>query len=74
VDNPRHLSAKYSQIENPDVDQRPSRTPMRVIEEDRSLTFRLDVLGEGTMDMIVDSDEKTGRLIYKGMKLCRITK
>ncbi len=74
MNNPRRLSAKYAQIENPDVDQRPSRTPMRIIEEGRLMTFRLDVLGEGTMDMTVESDEATGRLIYKGMKLCLIQK
>jgi hypothetical protein len=60
--------------ESNDVDERPSRTPMRVIEEGRDLTFRLDVLGEGTMEMTTVSDPKSGRLIYKGMRLCLTTK
>lgn len=69
--NPRHLSRNYYKIERTfDVDARPSQTPMRVIDHGNVLVFRMDVLGEGTMEMIVQGDAKTGRLDYKGMRLC----
>lgn len=71
--NARHLSTRYAEIQNPDVDHRPSRFPMRIVENGKEMTFRLDVLGEGTMEMVVEST-LTGKLNYKGMRLCHIQK
>jgi hypothetical protein len=52
-----------------DVDDHPSRTPMRIVENGKTLTFRMDVLGEGTMEMVVEGNPQTGRLTYRGMRL-----
>jgi hypothetical protein len=57
-----------------DVDARPSCLPMRVIDNKKTLVFRMDVLGEGTMEMVVESEKFTGRLIYRGMRICLTTK
>lgn len=43
-------------------------------DKGKSLIFRMDVLGEGTMELVVDGDPKTGKLIYRGMRLCLSTK
>jgi hypothetical protein len=56
-----------------DTDERPSLIPMRIIDKGKQMIFRMDVAGEGTMEMVVESTI-TGRLIYKGMRLCQLTK
>lgn len=69
-----HNPPKRVQVQAPpDVDQRPSCFPMRVIEQGKQMIFRMDVLGEGTMEMVVEST-LTGKLNYKGMRLCHTTK
>lgn len=69
----RHLADKVHRLGVHDPDHRPSHSPMRIAEQGTEILFRLDVLREGTMEMIVDS-EPNGKLIYKGMRLCRLTK
>lgn len=66
--NPRQLMTKYTTAQIYDIDQRPSFFPMRVIERGKQMIFRMDVLGEGTMEMVVESTI-TGKLNYKGMRL-----
>jgi len=61
-------------ISDNDVDRRPSRTPMRVVENGRTMMFRMDVLGEGTMEMVVEAHAITGKLNFKGMRLCHSTR
>lgn len=56
-----------------DVDYRPSRSPMRVIVDGKVMLFRLDVLGEGTIEMAVESDGPKGKLFYRGMRLVGVT-
>jgi hypothetical protein len=63
------FTPRQTQPEHPTFDQKPSPFPMVILQEGRMLRFRLDVLGEGTMEMLVDGDPKTGRLIYRGMRL-----
>jgi len=50
-------------------DERPSPFPMIIVQDGPLLKFRLDVLGEGTMEMVVNGEPKTGRLIYRGLRL-----
>ena len=57
-----------------DSDHRPSNRPMRIRDEGKLLRFQLDAVGEYFMEMIVDSDHKTGRVNYRGMRLCRSMK
>jgi hypothetical protein len=68
--NPRCLSRKYVTTDTPiqDVDLRPSCFPIRIIEQGKELIFRMDVLGEGTMEMVTESTP-VGKLNYKGMRL-----
>jgi len=58
----------------PDIDDRRSSLPMRVIDHGRQMTFCLDVVGEGTLEMVVESVPFTGKLIYRGMRICPTTK
>ena len=56
-----------------DPDHRPSDRPIRTIDHGKQLHFVIDVgFGGQAMEMVVEGDPKTGRLIYKGMKLCRV--
>jgi hypothetical protein len=62
-------AARVNRMGEWDPDHRPSTTPMRITDNGRTLTFRLDVLNEGTMEMAVDSNLVTGKLTYRGMRL-----
>jgi hypothetical protein len=57
-----------------DPDHRPSSRPMRVIDGGKTLKFQLDVVGRTCIEMIVEGDPKTGKLTYRGMRLCPGTK
>lgn len=70
----RSLAEKVRELGKIDPDHRPAITPMKITEDGRMLRFALDVHGVGTIEMLVDGDSKTGKLIYKGMKICRGTK
>lgn len=88
--NPRHLSpgrqvpitghpnyeqaSKVNRMGEWDPDHRPADVALKITDNGRTLIFRLDVQGEGAMEMAVESDLKTGRLLYRGMKLCLGTK
>ncbi len=68
------LAAKVRKLGKTDPDHRPAITPMKIVEDGRLLRFTLDVQKTGQIEMLVDGDPKTGRLIYRGMKICRMTK
>ena len=68
------LAAKVKDLGKTDPDHRPAVAPIRTTEGGRLLHFHIDVQKLGVMEMIVDGEPHTGRLIYKGMKLCRMTK